>query len=129
MKKVALIIVIACCLWSCKNNIIVDGNDSTHVVCVKNNQQKNISTKLIGITEDKAKEYGYSLLTVISPNSSVEIFKGMVGWNELDFYLDSVYFYDSNNVISAKEDIISLQRKSNQMKIDDTSTQFTYEVD
>ena len=62
MKKVALIIVIACCLWSCKNNIIVDGNDSTHVVCVKNNQQKNISTKLIGITEDKAKEYGYSLL-------------------------------------------------------------------
>ena len=46
MKKVALIIVIACCLWSCKNNIIVDGNDSTHVVCVKNNQQKNISTKL-----------------------------------------------------------------------------------
>lgn len=53
----------------------------------------------------------------------------MVGWNELDFYLDSVYFYDSNNVIIAKEDIISLQRKSNQMKIDDTSTQFTYEVD
>lgn len=47
MKKVALIIVIACCLWSCKNNIIVDGNDSTHVVCVKNNQQKIFQRNLL----------------------------------------------------------------------------------
>ncbi|MBP6611350.1 MAG: hypothetical protein KA206_09725 [Paludibacter sp.] len=126
--RTILSLVIILCLCACNNKIQIDGNDSTEILCIKNNLHDTISSKLIGISEEEANQQGYEIEAVILPNSTVELFKEMVGFSSLNDYLDSIYIYDSHNNLILKKDVISFQRTAIRTVIDDKTCKFTFEV-